>query len=566
MITPHGGMLVDRVFPKEKTEEILGDKEYKTILLSPEQISDVKNIARGVYSPLKGFLSKVDFESVLDSMRLQDGTVWPIPIVLDISKEKAHGLKDESCVLLIDEKQNPCALLNVQEIYEYNKNDFAQSVFGTTDSKHPGVSGIYRMEEMCIGGNVDLLDDTEYRFTQYHFTPQETRKMFQGRGWHSVVAFQTRNVPHRGHEFLQREALKETDGLFIQPVVGEKKPDDFDNESIIGSYSVYIDHYLPKEKVVLGVLPLKMRYAGPREAVLHALIRKNFGCTHFIVGRDHAGVSDYYHPFAAHKIFDEFNKGEIGIQILKFPEVVLDGKKKKHCFTGECLKEDTVSFSATHIRDALREKKTVPDYLMRPKVYDYLMQKKRSVFCSDFKEGEANKGFVLWLTGLSQAGKSTISDSVFSELQKKGCLVERLDGDIVRESLTRDLGFSPQDRDENVRRVAFVAKLLSRNGVGVIASFITPYKRQREEIRMMVENYIEVYVNTPLEVCEKRDTKGMYKRAREGEITHFTGISDPFDVPKNPDIEVKTTCTSPDACAEQIVSFLLQKGYVRNTD
>jgi len=554
---PHGGKLIERIVSfKEKQELLKNAHEFKTISLNEEQIKDIKNIARGVYSPLKGFLKEDDFGKVVTEMRLSDGTVWPIPIVLDISKKEQKRIKKEKDILLINSDSKPVALLENIQIYSYHKDYLAQNVFGTKDKTHPGVEDIYRMGEFLVGGDIKLLNDDRHPFPEYNFSPREVREIFRQRGWKKIVAFQTRNVPHRGHEFLQKTALKEVDGLFIQPVIGEKKIGDFKDEYILISYEILLNKYYPKGKVLLGILPLKMRYAGPREAVFHALIRKNFGCTHFIVGRDHAGVGNFYGPFDAQKIFDRFKKEEIGINILKYSEVVYNHKKGTYTFINQSPPEERISFSGSKLREYIKLKETPPSYLIRPEIFNFLAQSKNALVDGMYKKEQKQKGFVLWFTGLSQAGKTTIANRVYDILKKKGLKLERFDGDIVRRSLSADLGFTKKDRDENIRRVMRVAKLLSQNGTGVICSFISPYKKIRDEIRKEVTNFIEVFCNCPLEVCERRDTKGLYKKAREGEIQNFTGISDPYEPPENPEIELNTDRETIEESTQKVINYL----------
>lgn len=565
MIKPHGGILVNKVLSFKDSTLFSQDLEkYNKIIINSEQVKDVKNIARGVYSPVEGFLKKKDFESVVKDMRLSSGIVFPMPIILDISVEDAKQIKNKNKVLLIDINSNPVAFLRDIEVYDYDKEYFAKNVYGTLDKKHPGVEEISEMKDYLLGGEISLLNNQESLFPEYNFTPEQTRKNFQFRGWNKVVAFQTRNVPHRGHEFLQVEALKNVDGLFVQPVIGKKKLEDFKDEYIISSYEILIDKYYPKNKVILGILPLKMRYAGPREAVFHAIIRKNYGCSHFIVGRDHAGVGDYYDPFAAQDIFNNFKNDEIGVEIVKFPEVVYDNFNKKHCFVDECDEKNKISFSGTKLREKIKNKQTPPEYLIRPEVFNILTNSKNSLVDKAYKEdiNKNKKGYVLWFTGLSQSGKSTVADAVYDYLNKKKYKTERLDGDIVRESLTRDLGFSKEDRDENIRRTSFVAQLLSRNGVGVIASFISPYKRHRDDLRIKVENFVEIFVDTPLEVCEKRDKKGLYKKAREGKIENFTGISDPYEKPENPEIVIYPAQKTVEECRDEVVKYLRENNLI----
>lgn len=562
---PHGGKLTDRTVASSKREEILKNiTEFKRLILDKEQVKDVKNIARGVYSPLTGFLREDDFRKVVSEMRLSNGTVWPIPIILDISEKNSRKIRKEKEVLLIDHQQRPVALLKDTEVYPYNKDLFAAKVFGTKDRNHPGVDDVYHMKEFLVGGDIELVDDSRESFPEYDFSPHHTRRIFRRRGWKRIVAFQTRNIPHRGHEFLQKTALKEVDGLFIQPVIGEKKIGDFKDEYILIAYEILINKYYPKDRVFLGILPLKMRYAGPREAIFHALIRKNFGCTHFIVGRDHAGVGNFYGPFDAQNIFDEFTKDEIGITILKYPEIVYNPKKKIHLFLDHCPPQERISFSGTKLREQIKFKKAPPSYIIRPEVYNFLAQS-HNVFVDDgYKKETIRECFVLWFTGLSQAGKTTVGNGVHKILKEKGLKLERLDGDIVRRSLSADLGFTKEDRDENIKRVTHVAKLLSKNGTGVICSFISPYRKIRDKIRKEVINFIEVFCNCPLEVCEKRDKKGLYQKARRGEIQNFTGISDPYEAPQNPEINLKTDIETIEESINKVINYLEENKFIQS--
>lgn len=564
MILPHGGKLINKVLEKEEKKELFkAIGNFKFLTLGKEKVREVKNIARGVYSPLSGFLKKKDFQSVVSEMRLPDGTVWSLPIVLDVSNDEYELLKNEDTLLLYSLERKPVAILENVEFYLNDKDFFAKNVYGTLDKNHPGVKSVYEMRNYLVGGEIKLIDNEREIFPEYNLSPTETRRIFQERGWDKVVGFQTRNVPHRGHEFLQKQALKEVNGLFINPVIGKKKTDDFKDEYILAAYEILIDKYFPKDKVVLGILPFRMRYAGPKEAIFHALVRKNFGCSHFIVGRDHAGVGNYYGPFDAQNIFDNFQKEEIGVNILKYPEVVYNPQRKQHTFLSEYPKEEKISFSGTKLREQIKNKEEPPNYIIRPEVYNFLTSSLNSLVDDMYNQKNRNqKGFVLWVTGLSQSGKSTIADGVYNILKERKFKVERLDGDIVRKHLSKDLGFTKEDREENIKRVGFVSKLLSRSGVGVIASFISPYTEIRKRLREEIPNFIEVFTNAPLKVCEKRDTKGLYKKARLGEIKNFTGISDPYEPPKNPEIELKTDSLLPNECIEKVIKYLKDNKYI----
>jgi sulfate adenylyltransferase len=374
MIQPHGKILINRVLKKEDADKAKKKaKEMKAIVLDEELVKDVKNIARGVYSPLTGFMCKDDFESVVHNMTLADGTIWSIPFVLDVDKKTADTVSVGEQLALVDEKKEPIALMTVREKYKYDKDDFAVNVFKTADLKHPGVKMVHEMKDWLLGGDVELIDNSKEPYNKYNLDPFETRTLFKERGWNTVAGFQTRNAPHRAHEYLQRCALEVTDGLFVNPVIGKKKAGDFEDQVILDSYNYLIDNFFPKNRVVMSILPLKMRYAGPREAILHAIIRKNFGCTHFIVGRDHAGVGKYYGSFDAQNIFDDIE--DIGMTILKF-ENSFFCKKCGHLATGKTCphtKEDQIGPSGTLIRELISKGEIVPGEIMRPEISKILI-------------------------------------------------------------------------------------------------------------------------------------------------------------------------------------------------
>ncbi len=563
MIAPHGGKLINQLVSEQKKQEIIAEKnQWQTLPLNRSLTKDVKNIGRGAYSPLTGFLKEKDFLNVVNDMRLASGVVWPIPIILDINETDKKRLESKQQILLLDHNQQPLAILSNPEIYQYDKQQLAQKVYGITDANHPGVEEVLKLKKYLIGGELQVLANGNGLFSDHNYSPQQTRDIFTSRGWETVTAFQTRNVPHRGHEFLQMQALARTDGLFIQPVVGKKKLQDFKDEYIVGAYDILVKHYFPAQRVLLGILPLKMRYAGPREAIMHALIRKNYGCSHFVIGRDHAGAGSYYPSYAAQEIFRKFKPNELGVQILKFNEVVYYPDRQIHDY--KYLDEDAkqIKFSGTKIRNMISSQQQPPSYLMRPEVYQLLTNSYNTMVDRQYKQNSNKKGFVLWFTGLSQSGKTTIADKVYQILEEKEVKIERLDGDVVRESLTKDLGFTKEDRDKNITRVGFVAQLLSKNGVGVIASFISPYTERRQHLRETVENFIEVYVSTPLEVCEERDGKGLYKKARAGEIKNFTGISDPYEEPQNPEILLKPHQDPLELSVDKVISYLKKQDFI----
>lgn len=369
MVSPHGGKLVNRVLEEQEKKSVLEQAgEWPSLTIDADLVSDVENIATGVYSPLEGFLNRPDFQSVLKNMRLTNDLPWTIPIVLDVSRETADKIEPGQKILLKSEDGQPVAVLTVEDIYDYNKEEFCLQVYGTTEAEHPGVARVLQMKEVLLGGTVDLLNLLPTPYDRYRLSPKETRILFKEKGWKTVVGFQTRNTPHLGHEYVQKTALTFTDGLFINPVIGRKKKGDFKDEVILASYEELIKNYYLKERAVMAILKMEMRYAGPREAVHHAIIRKNFGCTHIIIGRDHAGVGNYYHPYAAQEIFEEFP--DLGIVPLFFKSFFFCRKCNSIENEKTCPhpSSEHIQFSGTRIRDLLLKGEVPPPELMRPEV------------------------------------------------------------------------------------------------------------------------------------------------------------------------------------------------------
>jgi len=370
----HGGSLVNRILNEDQKGRALEEcKQFPSVILDEEHVKDVKNIARGVYSPLDGFLCKQDLNSVIEHMRLKNNVIWPIPIVLDVSKDKANGLKEGKKVSLTDKDSNPIAILELEEKFTFDKDKIAKKVFLTNDQTHPGVKSLHERGEVFLGGKIDLIDNTKEPFYNRNLDPKETRFLFNKKGWKRVVAFQTRNVPHLGHEYLQRCGLEIADGLFINPVIGRKKPGDFKDEIILKAYEILMENYYPKDKVVLSILPMQMRYAGPREAVFHAIVRKNFGCTHFIVGRDHAGVGNFYGHYDSQDIFNNIEK-ELGIEALRFENSFYCKKCSSMATSKTCNHEKSfkLSLSGTKLREVISTGQELEDNFMRPEVINFL--------------------------------------------------------------------------------------------------------------------------------------------------------------------------------------------------
>jgi sulfate adenylyltransferase len=367
MQQPHGGRLVNRVGERKE-----GFENLEKVWVSDALARDVENIAYGVFSPLEGFLCKNDYDNVLINKRLSNDIPWTIPIVLDVDKEEIVGL-EEGDELVLQNKNGLFAVMKIEEIYGYNKKELAREVFGTLEKGHPGVRKVYEMKDLLIGGKITLINPSSNPFEKYLLKPMETRILFKEKGWKKIAAFQTRNPPHLGHEYVQKTALTFVDGIFINPISGEKKEGDFIDEVILDAYEALIKNYYSKDRAVMSILATEMRYAGPREAIFHAIMRKNFGCTHFIIGRDHAGVGNYYPPYAAHDIFDEFP--DLGITPLFFKSFFFCKKcggvvNEKICPHGE---KDHINFSGTKIREMLRNGKRPPSEMMRKEVADAIL-------------------------------------------------------------------------------------------------------------------------------------------------------------------------------------------------
>ncbi|NPD90333.1 MAG: sulfate adenylyltransferase [Asgard group archaeon] len=564
LILPHGGKIVDLVVKDEKIRFDLIEKA-KTLTkvnLNERGLADLECIATGIYSPLTGFLEEKDYKSVLNEMRLTDGTIWPIPITLAVSEDVSSKFKvgDEASLMWDDVH---IGLMKVSSIYKPDKKEEAIKVYKTEDISHPGVDALYKTEDVYLGGEIQLIEELPHKeFNEYRFTPKHTRAIFEEKGWKTVVAFQTRNPIHRAHEHLQKIALEYVDGLFINPLVGATKKDDISASVRMESYNIILNSYYPRDRYFLGVYPANMRYAGPREAILHAISRQNYGCSHFIVGRDHAGVGDYYGTYEAQEIFDQFSKDELLITPLKFEHafycrICEQMVTKRTCPHG---KDAHVFLSGTKVREMLNNGEMLPREFTRPEVAMILIDSVNNKRAYKLEQ----KGVTMLFTGLSGSGKTTISKAAAEELKKRGYKVERLDADIIRQNLSKGLGFSKDDRDENIRRVGFVCHLMSRNGVIAMMANIAPYISVREEIRQRIGDFMEIYVKCPVEICETRDLKGLYAKARAGEITGFTGVDDPYEEPQAPEVVCETDKEAIEESVQKVIDKMEELGYIEH--
>jgi sulfate adenylyltransferase len=530
-----------------------------SLTLTQRQLCDLELIMNGGFSPLESFMNQQDYERVVHEMRLANGSVWPIPITLDIQEKNLEKIKEGSQVTLKDEEGFVLALLTVEEIWQPNKLLEAEKVYGTISTDHPGVHYLLNQTgNYYISGKLTKVQAPQhFDFVKLRKTPDELKAYFKENGIDKVVAFQTRNPMHRAHLELTLRAAREVGAhLLIHPSVGMTKPGDVDYFTRVKCYQKLFN-YFPKGSTTLSLLPLAMRMGGPREAVWHAIIRKNYGCTHFIVGRDHAGPGkdrqgrDFYDPYAAQELVKAYAK-EIGIEVVPFKEVVYVQEEDNYQPIDEIPPEkQTLAISGTQLRKLLNEGADIPHWFSFPEVVAEL----RKVY-----PPRSQQGFTLFFTGLSGAGKSTLAKAIgvkLMELQDRSVTI--LDGDIIRTHLSSELGFSKEHRSLNVRRVSYVASEITKNRGIAICAMIAPYIQDRKYSRELISpagNFIEIHVSTPLNICELRDTKGLYSLAKEGKITGFTGLDDPYEEPQNPEITIDTTQYSVSEAVELILNYL----------
>jgi sulfate adenylyltransferase len=563
---PHGGTLVDLTVDGERRQELrAASKGWMSWNLTARQLCDLELLMNGGFSPLRSFMGRVDYESVCSSMRLANGLLWPIPIVLDVTEDVAQQLKPDSALALRDPEGVMLAALHVEEVWQPNRQQESQAVYGTVDQLHPGASYLLsKTNSFYVSGKLEGVQaPTHYDYRTLRLAPAEIRAEFTRRGWRRVVAFQTRNPMHRAHVELTFRAAKEAAAnLFIQPSVGMTKPGDVDHYTRVRCYQAILPHY-PANTVKLALLPLAMRMGGPREAVWHALIRKNYGCTHFIVGRDHAGPGKdskgkpFYDPYGAQELLREHEK-EAGVSMVPFKNMVYLEDKDTYVPEDEIPKGSRVlSISGTELRDRLAEGRDIPTWFTYPQVVTEL----RRTYPPRHQQG-----FTVFFTGLSGSGKSTIANVLLVKLLEMGGRpVTLLDGDIVRKNLSSELGFSKEHRDLNIRRIGFVAREITKNGGIAICAPIAPYDNIRKDVRQSIDGtggFILVHVSTSLDTCEQRDRKGLYAKARAGLIPTFTGVSDPYEQPADAEITIDTTNITPEEASQEILLYLEKQGYI----
>ena len=557
----------DLMVATEKTQNLKKESNhYPAWQLTDRQICDLELLLNGGFSPLDGFMGKADYNSVLKNMRLDNGALWPMPITLDITEEFASKIKDVEKITLRDQEGFTLAILTVTDIWEPNKDEEAQMVYGTTDLKHPAVNYLKnKSNKMAVGGKLEGISlPHHYDYQKNRHTPEELRSIFIQNGWDKIVAFQTRNPLHRAHVEMTMRASEDLNAnLLIHPVVGMTKPGDVDHYTRVRCYKHVMKKY-PENSAMMSLLPLAMRMGGPREALWHALIRKNYGCTHIVVGRDHAGPGNdkdgnpFYGPYDAQELLIKF-QDEIGIEMVPFKFMVYLPDEDRY-ESIESIEKGTEfkTISGTELRQLLDDGKGIPEWFSYKEVAQELEESRPPL---------TERGLTIFFTGLSGSGKSTLANGLLVKLLEDGSRpVTLLDGDIVRTHLSSELGFSKEHRSINVQRIGYVASEITKNGGIAICAPIAPYEADRRVNRELISplgGFIEIHVSTSLEKCEERDVKGLYELARKGVIKEFTGISDPYEAPTDAEIVVNSSGTSPEDLVDQIYFRIKGMGYIK---
>tara|TARA_Y100001935_G_scaffold106898_1_gene88695 strand:+ start:2981 stop:4651 length:1671 start_codon:yes stop_codon:yes gene_type:complete len=538
---------------------------YPSLQLSDRHLCDLELIINGGFDPLTGFMSKKDYDSVISDMRLSDGSLWSMPITLDVDDKFTSEISDTPIITLRDKEGFILAILKIEEIWKPDLEFEAQSVFGTLDKKHPGVNYLLnKSNKNYIGGKIESVSNPRhYDYKELRHTPDELKSIFRSKGWDKIVAFQTRNPLHKAHFELTTKAMKELNAnLLIHPVVGMTKPGDVNHYTRTRCYNHIMGEY-PKNSAFLSLLPLAMRMGGPKETLLHAIIRKNYGCTHMIVGRDHAGPGlnsnnePFYTPYEAQEMIIKY-QNELEIEMVPFKFMVYIPKSGKYQAIDDVADhEEYKTLSGTELRQLLDQGKGIPEWFTFKSVAHELELSNPPL---------TKRGLTIFFTGLSGSGKSTLANGLVTKLLEEGSRpVTLLDGDIVRTHLSSELGFSKEHRSTNIKRIGFVASEITKNGGIAICAPIAPYEEDRTYNRKLISKeggYLEIFVNTPLEKCEERDSKGLYALAREGKIEEFTGVSDPYEEPKNAEIVVNSSGKSPEKLVKELYEKIIDMGYI----
>ena len=571
-ISALGGELVDLMLDSESTEQLKHESgDFPSITLSQRQLCDLELLTNGAFSPLTGFMGEKDYNSVVECSRLADGTLWPIPVVIDVPDEFADSLKVGQKVALRDGEGFMPAVMTVEDIWKADKQKEAEYVYGTASKDHPGVQYLHeKVNNVYIGGRVEGVQlSVHHDFESLWDSPRELRTLFNRMGWRRVVVFQTSKPIHRVQRDIILQAAKDIQGhVLLHPAVGMTRPGDIQYYARVHCYQA-IQKYFPHNLSMLSLLPLAMRMAGPREALWHVLIHQNFGCSHMIIGPKHAYPPSiektevkFYSRDEARNFVLEY-KDELQIKIIPVETMHYVPEKKKNVPLSHIEEKslEYIEYSDVKLKQDLINNREIPDWFSFPEVVSHL--------CKVYPP-RSQQGFTLFFTGLSGAGKSTLAKIVYAKLVESGGRpVTLLDGDIVRLNLSSELGFSKRHRDLNVKRIGFVASEITKNRGIAICAPIAPYTSTRRAVRELIEQhgaFIEIHVSTPLETCESRDRKGLYAKARQGLIPEFTGISDPYEVPVDAEIKIDTSDYSAMEAAQEIYLYLLKEGFLDKAD
>jgi len=565
LIPPYGGKLVNLLVTREERDELVARvPNLPSIKISMRAQCDLELLATGGFSPLDRYMDKFAYERVLDEMRMDGGTFWPLPITLTANPDELPRVGGE--LVLRNALNDPLAIMKLEEVFFWNREKEARLAYGSNDARHPMVSEMGRWGNVCISGELKVINLPKYHdFVDIRRTPAEVREMLAAMGNENVVAFQTRNPLHRIHEELTKRAAEKVGGsLLIHPVVGMTKPGDVDHYTRVRIYKALVENYYDKKKTALSLLPLAMRMAGPKEALLHAIIRRNYGANHFIVGRDHAGPGNdssgkpFYGPYDAQEFMVQY-ESELGVKMVPFEMLVYLPDDDRYVELKDVpAGAKTLNISGTQVRDDyLAQGKLLPEWFTRPETAEILRQS---------YPPRHEQGFCIWFTGLSGSGKSATAQVLTDLILERGKNLTVLDGDVVRTHLSKGLGFSKEDRDTNILRIGFVAGEIVRNGGAVVCAAISPYRNARNEARKMVgENFVMVHMDTPVEVCEQRDVKGLYAKARQamadGKPMGFTGVDDPYEEPIDPEITLTGVGITPEENARRVIAYLEEQGY-----
>jgi sulfate adenylyltransferase len=540
---------------------------FASIDLNQRQLCDLELLLNRAFYPLAGYMGKNDYTSVLNSMRLADGTVWPVPICLDLSEKAAANLTPGSPLALRDEEGFLLAILKITEIWKHDKQAYARAVYGTDDPQlHPGVrKHFHEVQDWFAAGSLEGLHlPLHYDFAELRTTPAETHRIFAQRGWRKVAGFQTEEHLHCAHrEMVLRSAREAGANLFIQPVVGRAGPQDLDHFTLVRCYQEFIQTF-PKNMIQLGLIPLEKRMAGPREALLEAIVRRNYGCTHFMVKEDHAdpfagNSHETFYPQGAAQALLSSLENDVDIQMIPLKNMVYVEEKAQYFPVDQVPENMQVrEISSIELKRRLEFDLEIPEWFSFPGV----VQELKKAYPPRHQQG-----FTVFITGLSGSGKSTLAKVLYVRfMEMRTRPVTLLDGDIVRKNLSSELKFSRDHRNLNVQRIGFVASEITKNRGIAICAPIAPYSESRHTARNMVTPYggfIEVFMSTPLEICEQRDRKGIYAKARAGIMTGVTGIDDPYEEPQHPELDIDTTRLTPTEAAQEVFLFLEEHGYIR---